>query len=791
MAACLCYASTVSARTCFLPDSEDCGEGTGEVPDADVTCASYGGYDSEAECKTDYSDVAVVCSQNNGCYYPYCQYSSERACLKDITSSEKCLSKNVTDLDKTCWYKTGKTCSELNAKYVSNSGSCQANYKKQEVPGVSGSDGQCYTCEMNKTCKQLNAGYYTESELCPENTDRKDTGKTGSDGKCYTCENKRCSDLGWQVSGSCSENEKETVVGTGIEGTCVTCTLKTCKEINSSWMTKTACAGVATSTGTTGLDGECCTCVLEECPQGYSVDVTSCPSGYKLDPNGTAYGKTCNKCIEEKCPTNYSVDVTSCSEGYRLDSNGKSGTKDCNRCVDAPCPEGYFVDVTCPDGYKLESNGKSGTKTCGKCVINETIVITANTFFDVSEYPSRKEFNQYYSVTVDTNKVPNLEVYLHSSYNMGGYSETDNTTLDVISASSGVIPSADELYGRGYGLLTNIYDKNAKRYLDSDSGIVDSMSVKIDGQKVYSTTSLIPFYSKIEDNPATVEFSYNGKNYQMVPRMESNDDGKTECEPGYLPYKPNSNIFNYVEKDGCYMVTSCKENMFVSAKEKDGCTYIKCKSTAVESGGKTCYIRWPASLVFYISMDTSGSGDSMCLYKLGAYWCRDYNEVCKLPDFWGNYDTENAVKMMKDFIYLKSINSGSTKYENPVSFSAIVGAMPSTTQCPSNDGPTLSWADYYLKDFGDDDALWKKESMSLGNYEYCFDHSGFVTDSSSLCTQIKIRDGNKQIPYSTNDSMTLCANIAENKVICEDIKVELHAVSNMEYRQCQGLECPH
>ncbi|MDO4162363.1 MAG: hypothetical protein Q4D80_05100, partial [Pseudomonadota bacterium] len=367
--ACLCYVSAASARTCFLPDSEDCGENPMEVPDANVNCTSYDGYDTESDCRNGIkNDIAVVCSLNNSCYYPYCQYSSERACLKDITSSEKCLSKNVTDLDKTCWYKTGKTCSELNAKYVSNSGSCQANYKKQEVPGVSGSDGQCYTCEMNKTCKQLNAGYYTESELCPENTDRKDTGKTGSDGKCYTCENRSCSDSGWQVSGSCGENYKETAVGTGIEGTCVTCTLKTCKEINGSWMPEAECKGIASSTGNTGADGECCTCSIEECPADYSIDVTSCPSGYKLDKNGKAYGKDCGKCLEEKCPDGYDVKVTSCSEGYELDTNGTVAGKACGQCFEKKCTDGYSTDVTsCPDGYELKTNGKSGTKTCGKC----------------------------------------------------------------------------------------------------------------------------------------------------------------------------------------------------------------------------------------------------------------------------------------------------------------------------------------------------------------------------------------------------------------------------------------
>ncbi|MDO4161375.1 MAG: hypothetical protein Q4D80_00005 [Pseudomonadota bacterium] len=344
LAACLCYTSAVSARTCFLPDSEDCGNGEGEVPDADVTCASYGGYDTEAACKTDYADVAVICSLNNGCYYPYCQYRNERSCLKDMTSSEKCLSKKVEALDETCWYKEGKTCRELNSDYIGGNMPCRADFSgqkvvKEEVPGVTGSDGQCYTCDVFKTCKQLNADYYNVNEPCPENTERKDSGKVGSDGQCYTCENKRCSDSGWKVSGSCGINEKETEVGSGIEGTCVECTLKTCREINGSWMPKAECSGIASVTGTTGADGECYTCTIESCPTGYSADVTSCGADYKLDKNGTANGKDCGKCIRKETCADYSlINEAACDTSkntFTFNRSDDYGNK-CGTCSENP-----------------------------------------------------------------------------------------------------------------------------------------------------------------------------------------------------------------------------------------------------------------------------------------------------------------------------------------------------------------------------------------------------------------------------------------------------------------------
>ena len=70
------YTSSATARVCFLPDSTDCGEGDVEVQ---ITCATYGGYETEAAClEARTNKTAQTCTLNSGCYYPKCAYDSER-----------------------------------------------------------------------------------------------------------------------------------------------------------------------------------------------------------------------------------------------------------------------------------------------------------------------------------------------------------------------------------------------------------------------------------------------------------------------------------------------------------------------------------------------------------------------------------------------------------------------------------------------------------------------------------------------------------------------------------------
>ena len=72
----MALALPASARVCFLPDSTDCGEGDVEVQ---ITCATYGGYETEAAClEARTNKTAQTCTLNSGCYYPKCAYDSER-----------------------------------------------------------------------------------------------------------------------------------------------------------------------------------------------------------------------------------------------------------------------------------------------------------------------------------------------------------------------------------------------------------------------------------------------------------------------------------------------------------------------------------------------------------------------------------------------------------------------------------------------------------------------------------------------------------------------------------------
>ena len=134
----MALALPVSARVCFLPDSTDCGEGDVDVPEVQITCATYGGYETEAACLEARADkTAQICTLNSGCYYPKCAYDSERKC-KNENPDKKCLSQDVDGVK--CWYSQPKTCSEQGYKNTP----CATDEDSGTVPNtLEDSDGPC------------------------------------------------------------------------------------------------------------------------------------------------------------------------------------------------------------------------------------------------------------------------------------------------------------------------------------------------------------------------------------------------------------------------------------------------------------------------------------------------------------------------------------------------------------------------------------------------------------------------------------------------------------------------
>ena len=220
------YTSSATARVCFLPDSTDCGEGDVDVPEVQITCATYGGYETEAACLEARADkTAQICTLNSGCYYPKCAYDSERKCKND-NPDKKCLSQDVDGVK--CWYSQPKTCSEQGYKNTP----CATDEDSGTVPNtLEASDGPCYKCTPKKECKYISNLYYGPNDICPQYTDRKDAGVTGKDGVCSTCEPQACTKINTAYKNAAnkdtcgSDKEAKKVEGTdsAADGPCYTC----------------------------------------------------------------------------------------------------------------------------------------------------------------------------------------------------------------------------------------------------------------------------------------------------------------------------------------------------------------------------------------------------------------------------------------------------------------------------------------------------------------------------------------------------------------------------------------
>ena len=220
------YTSSATARVCFLPDSTDCGEGDVDVPEVQITCATYGGYETEAACLEARADkTAQTCTLNSGCYYPKCAYDSERNCKND-NPDKKCLSQDVDGVK--CWYSQPKTCSEQGYKNTP----CATDEDSGTVPNtLEASDGPCYKCTPKKECKYISNLYYGPKDTCPQYTDRKDAGVTGKDGVCSTCEPQACSAINTAYKNAANQNtcgsDKTPTPVAGTENTadgpCYTC----------------------------------------------------------------------------------------------------------------------------------------------------------------------------------------------------------------------------------------------------------------------------------------------------------------------------------------------------------------------------------------------------------------------------------------------------------------------------------------------------------------------------------------------------------------------------------------
>ena len=334
----MALALPVSARVCFLPDSTDCGEGDVDVPEVQITCATYGGYETEAACLEARADkTAQICTLNSGCYYPKCAYDSERKC-KNENPDKKCLSQDVDGVK--CWYSQPKTCSEQGYKNTP----CATDEDSGTVPNtLEASDGPCYKCTPKKECKYISNLYYGPKDTCPQYTDRKDAGVTGKDGVCSTCEPQACTTINAAYKNAANQNTcgsdkvatKVTGTDSAADGPCYTCEDKpagsTCKYKH---------AKVTTSDihGSTTFDpnSKSCKDLYNKIQSHITESVSYYDAGKKNYHLYNKISKDSKTCYDEKGTLRYETICTDHNKAYCDSKKGRIFTRTCTS-------EGYNV----------------------------------------------------------------------------------------------------------------------------------------------------------------------------------------------------------------------------------------------------------------------------------------------------------------------------------------------------------------------------------------------------------------------------------------------------------------
>ena len=327
----MALALPVSARVCFLPDSTDCGEGDVDVPEVQITCATYGGYETEAACLEARADkTAQICTLNSGCYYPKCAYDSERKC-KNENPDKKCLSQDVDGVK--CWYSQPKTCSEQGYKNTP----CATDEDSGTVPStLEASDGPCYKCTPKKECKYISNLYYGPKDTCPQYTDRKDAGVTGKDGVCSTCEPQACTTINAAYKNAANQNTcgsdkvatKVTGTDSAADGPCYTCEDKpagsTCKYKH---------AKVTTSDihGSTTFDpnSKSCKDLYNKIQSHITESVSYYDAGKKNYHLYNKISKDSKTCYDEKGTLRYETICTDHNKAYCDTQRGKKFTHTC------------------------------------------------------------------------------------------------------------------------------------------------------------------------------------------------------------------------------------------------------------------------------------------------------------------------------------------------------------------------------------------------------------------------------------------------------------------------------
>ena len=219
---CFLCVTTASARVCFLPDSEDCGQGDTNMPEANSTVIPC----DHKDCNDTswYNKTYEECYKSGVCAYKRCKLTQEE-CEKTRQKNEKC----NYDADTGCYYLTKiDKCSPLyNRTQNDIHGDCKECVDKQ---------GSHWYCQYDN-CNDLYPGS-SPNPTCTDGTTKKKIGKSLKEGDCYICSTdssptKTCKQQNLVAKADCDTRthtftENKSV--TASDAPCGTCTLKTCKQ---------------------------------------------------------------------------------------------------------------------------------------------------------------------------------------------------------------------------------------------------------------------------------------------------------------------------------------------------------------------------------------------------------------------------------------------------------------------------------------------------------------------------------------------------------------------------------
>ncbi len=386
------------ARSHFLPDYQAALTGRTSQSNGGgntKTCASYGNYFSECPSGTvgvgkTQPAPGVTCYKACDCDMNIFKYNysncmspklmGERKCEK-LTSKETGGKATVTtvstwvDYTKVpngfTYYSACGCGSDFTLSSCPNGALCQECDGKYKQTGCKSG----YTKQVNGTCC-LNG--YANIPSCPN---------TAPTRECPTSECCRCLCLNNDASCTASNYPYST------PPTCARSADSCSTGCGSNLVTRYK---VTKWTAGYSTDGKC---TVTPCPTGYSVDKTSCATGYKLETNGYSAGKPCGKCVQKSCseggyvescaegykptgPVSYGGKTCytgctpkTCSEGGYKDSCGTGytanpvtyGGRTCYNCTQKPCSDGGYKD-SCGEGYKEGTSVTYGGKTCYNCI---------------------------------------------------------------------------------------------------------------------------------------------------------------------------------------------------------------------------------------------------------------------------------------------------------------------------------------------------------------------------------------------------------------------------------------